>query len=469
MTNKKAISRLNQPTYQALVGLILIFVLFSIFNIPVIQTIWENSFDDGTYSHAYLIPVISMYLYYHLSKTGQLIYRDTPSLLPIALLCFSALLFFIMVSAQINLGYWAATMAILLSGTLVIYRASWQVIFPTLFLVFLMPGWGLLTVILQNVSVASVTFLMSLSGIPTYVEGNFVTIPAGVFEIADGCSGLRYLIVSLAISSLFNFLYIKNTRKALLFFGVSILGALLTNWIRITALILIGEYTNMESDLMTDHNMFGWYLYVPFMFLLFMWGNKLADNDQLSVQENIHNNSTLPKNTFPATANIIIFSLVVVISSTLLKSLLIQNIKTNTEISKTTEIQPLIAKFTYVEESILQLGMFKSHYLKYFFNGKLDNGKPTDFGNNFIPHGWREINKEVAGDWQYITIAQRNKTALIRVSFEIDMKKLASSGAFKKQRILAGLMGVSATFLHWQYTDCSKKCKEETKVLQQTN
>ena len=132
-----------------------------------------------------------------------------------------------------------------------------------------MPGWGLLTAILQKVSTNAVTFLMSYSGIPTFVEGNFVTIPAGVFEIAGGCSGLRYLIVSLAISSLFSFLYIKNTKKALLFFTVAILGALITNWIRITALILIGEYTDMQSDLMTDHNVFGWYLYIPFMFLLF--------------------------------------------------------------------------------------------------------------------------------------------------------------------------------------------------------
>lgn len=469
MTNNTTTISDNTSSLKPLIGFGLIFVLFSLFNIPVLATIWENSFDDGTYSHAYLIPIISMYLYYQLAKTGQLSYRNKLAVLPLTMLCCSAVIFFIMVSAQINLGYWAATLAILLSSVLLIYRANWQVFFPTLFLAFLMPGWGLLTAGLQKISISAVSFLMSYTGIPTFVEGNLVTIPAGVFEIADGCSGLRYLIVSLAISSLFSFLYIKNTRKALMFFSAAILGALITNWIRITALILIGEYTNMESDLMTDHNMFGWYLYIPFMFLLFMWGNKLADNDQLSVQDNVDNNSTLPQNTFPATANIIIFSLVVVISSTLLKSLLLPNIKTNIEISKTTEIQPLIAKFTHVEESILQLSTFKLHYLKYFFSGKLDNGKPTDFGNNFIPHGWREINKEIAGDWQYITIAQRNKTALIRVSFEIDKQKFASSGAFKRQRILAGLMGGNKTYLHWQFIACLKNCQEETKLLQQTN
>ena len=469
MNNNINTQPLEINTINSLLGLVLIFLFFSLANIPVLQTIWENSFDDGTYSHAYLIPIISMYLYYQLAKTGQLFYRDKLTIVPLILLCCSAVIFFIMVSAQINLGYWAATLAVLLSSVLLIYRANWQVFFPTLFLAFLMPGWGLLTVGLQKISISAVSFLMSYTGIPTFVEGNLVTIPAGVFEIADGCSGLRYLIVSLAISSLFSFLYIKNIRNALLFFSIAILGALITNWIRITALILIGEYTNMESDLMTDHNMFGWYLYVPFMFLLFMWGNKLADNDQLSVQENIKNNSTLPKNTYPATANVIIFSLVVVISSTQLKSLFIPNIKTNTEISKITEIQPLIAKFTHVEESILQLGMFKSHYLKYVFNGKLDNGKPTDFGNNFIPHGWREINKEVAGDWQYITIAQRNKTALIRVSFEIDKQKFASSGAFKKQRIIAALTGKSESYLHWQFITCSTTCKQEITILKELN
>ncbi|MBA6417201.1 exosortase [Colwellia sp. 6M3] len=469
MTNKTAVNRPEQNTFKPLIGLVLIFILFSIFNIPVLQTIWDNSFDDGTYSHAYLIPFITMYLYYQLSKTGQLTYRCGPSVLPILMLCFSAVLFFIMVSAQISLGYWSAMMAILLSSVLLIYRANWQVVFPTLFLIFLMPWWGLLTIILQKISVDSVTFLMSLSGIPTYVEGNLITIPAGVFEIADGCSGLRYLIVSLAISSLFNFLYIKNTRKALMFFTVAILGALITNWIRITALILIGEYTNMESDLMTDHNMFGWYLYIPFMFLLFMWGNKLADNDQLSTKVATNENTALKNNTYPALPNVLILFLVVATSSTALKALFTPNITTSTEITKNIEIQPIINNFTHIEQVTLQTGKYETRYLKYFFNGELDNGKPTAFGNSVIPFGWHEVSREAFGDWQYITIAQRNNKAIIRLSFEINEQKFASSGAFKKQRIMSALTGTSETYLHWQYIACLKSCEQEKASLQQAD
>ncbi len=462
MTNNTTTTSNNTTTLKPLIGFGLILVLFSFLNIPVLVTIWENSFDDGTYSHAYLIPVISLYLYHKISKTGQLVYRNKPALLPVLLLLGSALLFFIMVTAQISLGYWAATMAILLSGVLLIYQAKWQAIFPTLFLAFLMPGWGVFTDLLQNISISAVTYLMSYSGIPTFVEGNFVTIPAGVFEIADGCSGLRYLIVSLAISSLFNFLYIKDTRKALMFFAAAILGALITNWIRITALILIGEYTNMESDLMEDHNTFGWYLYIPFMFLLFMWGNKLADHDQLAVPKTTAN-ITPSENAQPALPNVLIFAVVIALSSTAVNTLLQSNVTTNIE---TTEIKPIIKRFTNVEHVLSNTNDTSTIYLKYYFNGALDHGKPTAHDNVYIPLGWRSVEQKVSGNWNYITIVSKDKHALIRYSFDINNHQTAYAGAFKKLRIKAALSGNSETYLHWQYTTCIKNCEQEKRALQ---
>jgi hypothetical protein len=55
------------------------------------------------------------------------------------------------------------------------------------------------------------------------------------------------------------------------------------------------------------------------------------------------------------------------------------------------------------------------------------------------------------------------------LSYEVDKQKFASFGAIKKQRILAGLMGVSETYLHWQYTICSYDCTKERKNLQSAN
>jgi exosortase/archaeosortase family protein len=38
---------------------------------------------------------------------------------------------------------------------------------------------------------------------------------------------------------------------------------MLTNWLRITALILIGQYSDMQAEIISDHNMFGWWLFIP--------------------------------------------------------------------------------------------------------------------------------------------------------------------------------------------------------------
>lgn len=457
MTENNPTIKLEKSVYPPLIGLAFIVLFFALLNSPVLITVWENSFDDGTYSHAYLIPFISLFLYYKLAQTGQLIYREKLSILPIVILSFSAAFFFIMITAQISLGYWAGMLAMLLSGVIVLYRTSWQVLFPMLYLIFLLPGWGLLTALLQKTSVDSVTFLMSFTGIPTFVENNFVTIPAGVFEIANGCSGLRYLIVSLAISSLFNFLYIKNTRKAVLFFTVAILGALITNWIRITALILIGEYTNMQSSLMADHNTFGWYLYAPFMVLLFMWGNKLADNDQLSVS-NLNTNAE--KNTYPALMNSIVLLCVITASSAAINTLFLPSDNTSSAPTTKPSIIPVISNYSYLEQVPLNANN-NAIYLKYFFNGDLADGKPTAYDNDFVPFGWRSTRQEITGSWKYVTIFKNNKISLIRYSFEVDGQQMANKGSFKKQRLKAALKGINQTYLHWQYIPCATNCKSE--------
>lgn len=459
---------MNIPNnYKPFVGVVLLFAIISLLNIPLLATLWRHSFDDGTYSHAYLIPFIVLYLYFKLSEIGKLVYRDKLSSLSIVMLLVSGGALFVTSNAQISIGFWLSFLAIAVAGIHTLFRFNWYVIFPACFLIFIFPLWGLLTNILQDISVIAVTYMMSFTNIPTYVEAQYITIPSGVFEIADGCSGLRYIIVSLAISSLFIFLYINNIKKALIFLSIAILGALITNWIRITALILIGDYTEMQSSLMEDHNTFGWYLYIPFMFLLFMWGNKLANHDLLSQTAN--NLSTQMNNT-PKYFHTLFLIAVVTISSTTLKSLFISTLPDNSKITELTDIKPIIERYTSVEQvSFNASNMIPITYLKYFFNGILDNGKPTAFSNDYIPQGWYEINQDVIGNWRYLTITNRSKKALIRYTFEINTQKIPTSVAFKKQRLKEALIGNSETYLHWQFLNCLEDCVLEKSTLQQSN
>ncbi|WP_158088506.1 exosortase [Colwellia polaris] len=435
-------------------GIVALFTILCMLNLPIILTLWRHGFDDGTYSHAYLIPFISMYLFYQLSQTGKLEFRAVPSIFSVLSLVLSCYVLFVTSNAQISIGYWVALIAVFVTSITMLYRFNWSIVFPAVFLIFIIPFWGVLVPLLQNISVAVVTYMMSFSGVPTYVEGNFVTIPAGVFEIADGCSGLRYMIVSLAIGSLFIFLNIKDSKKAILFLSITIFGALLTNWIRITALILIGEYTNMESSLMEDHNTFGWYLYVPFMVLLFYWGNKFVKFDEQ--HDHAHQNTNNILN--PSNGISIGILIILILSSTTLKALFITSSDNMGGQIPTSKNTPDIFNYSSVSTIVSPEGTSDNTYLIFSFNNKTLDAKPTYYENNFIPEGWNTFSEEYTKDWHIFNISNGTTQAMIMVKYEIDNQVTPSSRNFKIKRLKSALIGTSDTKLHWSFIKCIKSC-----------
>jgi exosortase A len=437
-------------------GILFLLVGISLFNIPILQTLWRHSFDDGTYSHAYLIPFISIYLYYLLSIEGKLNYRKKISIPFTLLLATSCYLLFITSHAQISIGYWFSLLLVCISSILMLYRFTWKVVFPTAFLVFILPFWGILVPFLQDLSVISVTYIMSFTGIPTYVEAQTITIPAGVFEIAGGCSGLRYLLVSLAVSSMFIFLHINNIKNAAMFTIIAILGALLTNWIRIALLIVIGEYTSMQSSLMADHNMFGWYLYVPFMFALFIWGNKLADID---LSNNLLDNSEVTTNLIPSKKISLLLIISILLSSTSIntKSGFFSEDITSKTINTT--IFPLVYYSSKIEKVQIDKVNSENIYNIFHFNGNDLDGKPTFYGNKLIPEGWKIVEQKTKQSEQLFIVSNNKSKAIISVSFEINGTFYSTKHAFKVARIKSALKGIKKSKLHWKLEYCTNSCR----------
>lgn len=127
--------------------------------------------------------------------------------------------------------------------------------------IFTITVWDQLTTPLVNLSGFIVGKMVQLVALPAVIEGNSIFIPFGQIVIADGCSGLRYFEIALALAYIVGLLNNYSERKlipALLF--AAALG-LLANWIRIFILVLIGYETKMESTLMANHEYFGWLVF----------------------------------------------------------------------------------------------------------------------------------------------------------------------------------------------------------------
>ena len=109
-----------------------------------------------------------------------------PALLAIAA---AGVPWYVATASGIQIGHQALLPALMIGaiaavGGLAIARAS---AFPVGYLYFAVPVWSLVNTPLQSLTTAAVTVVLRVTGIPAYVEGNFVHIPVGTFEIAGGC------------------------------------------------------------------------------------------------------------------------------------------------------------------------------------------------------------------------------------------------------------------------------------------
>lgn len=146
------------------------------------------------------------------------------------------------------------------------FSSTWHLRFLFLIPLFVLPIWDYLNPYLVELASLVVGEMVRMIAIPALIDGSSIFIPSGHIMIADGCSGLRYLIISLALG--YTISYLNGYKEAGLLLSLVLAGSLglLANWIRIFILILVGYYTEMESSLMEDHETLGW---IVFAFVCF--------------------------------------------------------------------------------------------------------------------------------------------------------------------------------------------------------
>lgn len=127
-----------------------------------------------------------------------------------------------------------------------------------------LPFWADLIPLLVKIATLVVSHTIHAIGITALIEGSNITLPYGRLVIADGCSGIGYLSTLLLVGSIAATLNDYRWRGWLLVLGGAILLALIINWVRIFALVIIADQTNMQSSLVREHELFGWLVFGAF-------------------------------------------------------------------------------------------------------------------------------------------------------------------------------------------------------------
>ncbi len=174
----------------------------------------------------------------------------------------------------------AATALVVLAVFLVLgRRVCAAILFPLGFLFFAVPiGEFLLPQFMEWTADFTVAALR-LSGIPVYREGLQFVIPSGHWSVVEACSGIRYLIASLVVGTLFAYLNYRTLWRRWVFVGVSILVPVLANWVRAYLIVMLGHLSDNVIATGADHLIYGWVFFGVVMLLMFMIGARWREDD----------------------------------------------------------------------------------------------------------------------------------------------------------------------------------------------
>ncbi len=155
-----------------------------------------------------------------------------------------------------------------------------QYLFPLLYLVFAVPFGEFLIPRLQDITAIMTVWGLQISGVPVYTEGMFISIPEGDFEVAVACSGIRYLIASLALGTLYAYLTYTKLYKQIIFVTASLVVPIIANGVRAYGIVMIAHLSDMKYATGVDHLIYGWLFFGVVIFILFYIGSFWQDKPE---------------------------------------------------------------------------------------------------------------------------------------------------------------------------------------------
>jgi exosortase A len=238
---------------------------------------WLNS---ETYSHGFVIPLIAIFFAWQRRARAAMVHAKVwwPGL---ALITGISIIWTISALVNVRVIEQFAAVAVIPAIIVTLYGPALTRVFtlPLAYLFFAVPfGQGLVPIFMEWTADFTVGALQ-IFGIPVLREGLHFSTANGNFNIVEACSGVRYLLASIATGTAFAFLAYGGWKKRALFILAAIVTPIIANGIRAFAIVLIAHYSNMQLAVGIDHFIYGWFFFGIIMLLLFWFGGRFADHD----------------------------------------------------------------------------------------------------------------------------------------------------------------------------------------------
>ncbi|MEO7915708.1 MAG: exosortase A, partial [Novosphingobium sp.] len=236
---------------------------------------WWNS---STYTHVLLVPAILGWLVWQRWPQLQLLHPQ-PWWPGLALLVWALLFWVLGAFSGLDLARQLGAVAVLVAVTLAMLgpKAGAALAFPLFYMIFLVPMGDELIAPLQLITAHITIALVHLTHIPALIDGVFINTPAGLFEVAEACSGVKFLIAMVAFGVLVCGVCFATRPRRAAFMGLAIALPILANGVRAWGTIFIAQYKGAEAATGIDHVIYGWFFFAFVISLLIAMGWRFFD------------------------------------------------------------------------------------------------------------------------------------------------------------------------------------------------
>jgi exosortase A len=242
---------------------------------------WANT---ETYAHGFVVVPISAWLLWRMRERIRAMVPE-PSWFAIPPFAAAGVVWLLGEFGTVNVVSQAAfvAMLVLTVPALLGWRIARTAVFPLAFLFFAVPVGDFLLPALMDGTADFTVAALRATGVPVYREGFLLVLPTGSWSIIEACSGIRYLIASVMVGTLFAYLTYRALWRRLAFVGVAIVVPIVANWLRAYMIVMLGHLSNNRIATGVDHLVYGWIFFGIVMVLMFWIGMSWAEKPSVRV------------------------------------------------------------------------------------------------------------------------------------------------------------------------------------------
>lgn len=275
----------NRLTFAVIITSIAILLTLGMYY----QTTWDmvaTWWRSETYAHGFLIFPFSAYMIWSKRDTISAV-AVQPNYWALLLLVGLGAIWLIarLASVQVVEQYALIGMIPVIVGVILGHKMFLATAFPLLYLFFAVPFGDVLIPPLIDFTADFTVGALQLTGVPVYREGTFFSLPTGNWSVVEACSGLRYLIASVTLGTLYAYLTYQSYTRRFWFILLAVIVPIVANGIRAYLIVMTGHLSDMQLAVGVDHLIYGWVFFGLVMLLLFWLGSFWREDQKDETRE----------------------------------------------------------------------------------------------------------------------------------------------------------------------------------------